>query len=453
MPTMNTAWSWGAVLAIGVVFYYVYTRPTKNSKGARVHTKVPIRQEVPKAPKIKKAKKDGAQSSGDQAEVQKRKNKVSSEESWSAITQAGSSDRDEEEINNREFARQLSSAKAGTQLQAKTQTGNKQKSVKQSRAQEKPATIEIASDANSAAGGDADDDRSSFNSPEFGATAIDAPVTNGGISDMLEEPTPGPAVLRVTAPTNPVQPKKAKAPAATEPVETKKQRQNRKKAELKKMEREADEKERKALLEKQRRTAREAEGRAAKDGSTFTNAQTPSTTVWTAPPKTNGNTEVKPKAIDLLDTSEPSGGKPAQSPAAAGISSEASSDWQQLAAGLSEDEQIRLLNDEDQWETVIDKKKGKKVNHPQQSQPIQIQNKKIDPEDEDGEIKDQKLYEIPLPRKQRGPGSEWEMEVEGKNKNPFVVSQKDTDWEITGPKKQEAPTKETETEETEWEVS
>jgi hypothetical protein len=111
------------------------------------------------------------------------------------------------------------------------------------------------------------------------------------------------------------------------------------------------------------------------------------------------------------------------------------------------------LNDEDQWETVIDKKKGKKVNHPQQSQPIQIQNKKIDPEDEDGEIKDQKLYEIPLPRKQRGPGSEWEMEVEGKNKNQFVVSQKDTDWEITGPKKQEAPTKETETEETEWEVS
>jgi hypothetical protein len=40
---------------------------------------------------------------------------------------------------------------------------------------------------------------------------VAAPVTNGGISDMLEEPAPGPAVLRVTAPTKPVQPKKAKA--------------------------------------------------------------------------------------------------------------------------------------------------------------------------------------------------------------------------------------------------
>jgi hypothetical protein len=39
-------------------------------------------------------------SSGDQAEVQKRKNKVSSKECWSAIIQAGNSDRDEEEMNN-----------------------------------------------------------------------------------------------------------------------------------------------------------------------------------------------------------------------------------------------------------------------------------------------------------------------------------------------------------------
>jgi hypothetical protein len=43
------------------------------------------------------------------------------------------------------------------------------------------------------------------------SSCVAAPVTNGGISDMLEEPAPGPAVLRVTAPTKPVQPKKAKA--------------------------------------------------------------------------------------------------------------------------------------------------------------------------------------------------------------------------------------------------
>jgi hypothetical protein len=256
-------------------------------------------------------------------------------------------------MNNREFARQLSSAKSGTLLPSKTQDSNRQKSVKQSKAQEK-ALVETSSDAtapSSAAGGDADDDRSSSNSPELEATSIDSPVTNGGISDMLEAPAAGPSTLRITSPTNPTQPKKAKAPAASAPTETKKQRQNRKKAEEKKAAREAEEKERKVLAEKQRRTAREAEGRAAKDGSTSMAAKAPSSSAWTGPPPTTSSSakENFPPNLDTYESLE----------AASKKESNSESDWQKVAASMSEGEQLRAFENEN-WEPVQGKKSKKK---------------------------------------------------------------------------------------------
>lgn len=155
-----------------------------------------------------------------------------------------------DENDNRKFAEEYSKKKAGTILPAKSQAGgNRQKSVKQSKANQKAAPVQSSPDItapSSAAGGDADDDQSAQNSPELSATSNDTPVTNDEVSDMLEAPAPGPKVLNITAPINPPQQKKAKAPAF-EPVESKKARQNRKKAEEKKAAREEEEAERKKL--------------------------------------------------------------------------------------------------------------------------------------------------------------------------------------------------------------
>jgi hypothetical protein len=439
MPTYTTVVGWAALIAVGAFFYFAWPSKTSGRRG-RANSKVITRQpEAPKAPKARRLKKDGDQSSGDQANEKNKKNKPPPEEKWTAVAQAPpSSDRDDE-VDNREFARQLTSAKAGTLLPAKAKVGTKQKSVKQSRAQEKTGILETSSDAtgpSSAAGGDADDDQSSLNSPELAATSIEAPVSNGGISDMLEAPAAGPSVLRVTAPTNPTRPKKAKVQADYEPAETKKQRQNRKKAELKKLAREEEEKERKVLLEKQRRTAREAEGRAAKDGSTFMAAQVPANNVWTAPSATsNSNAEDgKGKGIELLDTFSPSNSKTKETAAPEIHNSEsehASSDWQKLASTLpSEEEQLRLaLEDSDNWETVQTKerRKGKKATQPSQSQ--QQEKTAIIPEKEN---------ELPTSDPPRAipsaPGKKWEMHLESSddegNVHQYVKIVQDSEWEV-----------------------
>jgi hypothetical protein len=430
MPTYTTVVGWAALLAVGAFFYYTWPSKTP-SKRSRANSKAIAKQpDTPKATKARKPRKDGAQSSGDQANEKKKALPVL-EETWSAPQ---SSDRDDDEIDNREFARQLSSAKAGTLLPAKAQPGSKQRSVRQSRAQEKPAPVETSSDAtapSSAAGGDADDDRSSFNSPELRASSADALVTNGGISDMLEAPAAGPSVLRITAPTTLPKSKKPKTQAASEPAETKKQRQNRKKAELKKLAREEEEKERKVLLEKQRRTAREAEGRAAKDGSKFMAAKTPATTVWTAPAvATNGKTEAKNEStIELLDTFSPSNSKTAGSSAAEvqySESEQAGSDWQKLASALpSEEEQLRLaLEDSDNWETVQtkEKRKGKKTSQPQQQEKIEVTRE------------EKSSYERPPLVPPTGPGKQWEVHLESTdddgNVREYVKVLQDSEWEV-----------------------
>ncbi|KIN01806.1 hypothetical protein OIDMADRAFT_120728 [Oidiodendron maius Zn] len=409
MPTYTTVVGWLALIAVGAFFYYTWPAKPSGRRG-RAGSKVVTRQfEAARAPKAKRSKKDGDQSSGDQSTDKKKMIKPPPEETWSVIASAPqSSDRDED-IDNREFARQLTSAKAGTLLPAKTKVGTKQRSVKQVRAQEKPVTAETSSDAT--AGGDADDDRSSFNSPELVATSVEVPVTNGGISDMLEAP-----------------------PQTTpDPVETKKQRQNRKKAELKKAAREEDEKERKVLLEKQRRTAREAEGRAAKDGSAFMTAKTPASNAWTAPPEsTNSNvTSAKGNTVELLDTFTPSASKTVAPEIHNSESEHAGSDWQKFASTLpSEEEQLRLaIEDSDNWETVQtkEKRKGKKAAQSAQSQ--SGEKKGTNSEKENSRpIVEQQEY-IPT-----APGKKWEMHLESSdedgNVRQYVKVLQDSEWEV-----------------------
>jgi hypothetical protein len=148
------------------------------------------------------------------------------------------------------------------------------------------------------------------------------------------------------------QPKKDKV---AEPVLTKKQRQNKKKAEAEKAQRMAAEQERKVKEEAQRRTAREAEGRLPKNGSEYTNAAVNgSNSAWK-----NGNPSAKTTQDALstqpLDTFD----KPAKAPAPAAISSQPTKNW--MDSVPSEETQMQMLQEE-QWSTVPSKtKKNKKA--------------------------------------------------------------------------------------------
>ncbi|KAI1820039.1 hypothetical protein F4861DRAFT_92361 [Xylaria intraflava] len=245
---------------------------------------------------------------------------------------------------DRDFARQLSSTHAGTKFNTKKSDDKRQRSVKQSKAQEVTPSKESAP---SSAAGDADDDLSPQASPVI--TAADS----HGVSDMLEPAAPSPSVLRLTGTDSAKKPKERKAKAA-EPVETKKQRQNRKKAEAAKAAREADESDRKVKMEQQRRTARIAEGRPAKDGSGFAAAQK---NAWDSQPA-SGSTPVQ-----LLDTfdreSKPQQAKAVAAAPAAPATKAASDPWSGLP---SEEEQLEMIRQEDSWSEVKTKKKGKKKN-------------------------------------------------------------------------------------------
>lgn len=252
---------------------------------------------------------------------------------------------------NQDFAQSYSKMKTGHQFSAASKSEKqKQKSVKQSRAQEKETPAAPVS-APSSTTGDADDDLSPAVSP------VVAAADNSGVSDMLEAPTRGPSVLRLTPSENPQEPKQKKQKDAA-PVETKKQRQNRKKAEQKKLDREQDEEERKKLEEKQRRTARLAEGRAAKDGSAFMANQE---SAWEA--KTNGQPDFLPvQPLDTYEQPKPAAAKPAAAKPATSGNKGRSDSW--MSTLPSEEEQMaQVMEDSSAWSEVTSKKgkKGKKT--------------------------------------------------------------------------------------------
>ncbi|KAI0171938.1 hypothetical protein GGR52DRAFT_447948 [Hypoxylon sp. FL1284] len=245
---------------------------------------------------------------------------------------------------DREFARQLSNAHAGTKFNTKKSEDKRQKSVKQSKAQEIPDASGGKTSVPSSNAGDADDDLSPQASPVVEA------VNGQDVSDMLEPAPAGPSVLRLTEVDSVKKPKERKQ-KAPEVVESKKQRQNRKKAEAAKAAREQDEKERKVLMEQQRRTARIAEGRAAKDGSAF---MANTRNAWNDK-SANGDSTVQP-----LDTFEQQPKTEAAKPSAPGapVTKEKSDPW--VSGMPSEEEQMELLRQEDSWSEVKTKKKGKK---------------------------------------------------------------------------------------------
>ena len=433
MPTLTTLGGW-AVLILGGAAYFLYQRSKTTDRGRRQGALKQTNKstESRKEQKVRKLRKDDGLSSGDQdirqtEKNQKKKNQRGPKETQSYAAVADPSI-DEDELNNREFARQLSNAKAGTIVAPKSQGAARQRSVKQSRAQEKPA-FETSSDnataPSSATGGDADDDQSSVNSPDLSATTMASPVTNGDISDMLEAPAAGPAILKITEPATPSRPKKAKSQPIIEAQETKKQRQNRKKNEMNKQAREEEEKARKIKEEQQRRTARIAEGRAAKDGSTFMAAKAPSTSAWTAPTAVNGSKNVD-ATVDLLDTYEPSSSNSATTVPAEALYSESEqvgSDWQKLLPTLpSEEEQMRFaIEDSENWKTVTSKEKRKNP-------------KKATPKEDKQSSTDEQDYGVPPVITPTGPGKKWDMTLVHVESNGEVVEQEkevqDSEWEV-----------------------
>ncbi|KAG0649736.1 hypothetical protein D0Z07_3923 [Hyphodiscus hymeniophilus] len=414
MAMTYTVGSWAVIFGLaGLMFYFNYYKPSQAQQAAlsRGVAKGIEKKKEPK--KSRKIRKDDVQGIAVHNEQQPK--------SESTLL-ANEVDHDEEELNNKEFARQLSSTKAGTLMPSKSQDGGRQRSIKQTRAQEKP--VETGSD-NGTTGADADDDRSPVNSPELGARATLA--YDGDVSDMLESRTPGPSVLRLTSPSMPATTKKTKAAGPPEVSETKKQRQNRQKTELRKQMREEEEKERKILLEKQRRTAREAEGRAAKDGSAFMAAKAPTLSAWTGPTETNGNANKTTDIarVDFLDTYTP---KASTSHETSQSESElAGSDWQKVAESISEEEQVRrAMEDSDSWKTVSKDKRKKKIQPAQSTQPTQP----TKPESED-DVSDYAPPRLVAPSK---PGQKWGMtlvtKVADDHYEEYHRDVQDSEWEV-----------------------
>lgn len=366
----STLFGWTIVLAIaGFVGWREWDakqkrllQKTAGQKMQKEQRNVQAKRDVKKDEKVKRQR-----AADSQPEKPKEKETapvaVKEEQPKSSNKKKATYSSDDDAANNREFARQLSSAKQGTKLTAKSKEDVKQKSVKQSRADEakkqptKPVEEpKVVSPPSSTAGIDADDDQSSAASP------VAAPVADSGdVSDMLEKPaSAGPSVLRLTDTEDKKKPQKAKAP---QPTESKKQRQNRKKVEAAKAMREEAEAERKVLLEAQRRTAREAEGRAAKDGSGFMAAQAKGN-VWTGGKDVNGSSnDFLP--VQPLDTAEPSATQPSskttQQKQSGSANKGAKGDtW--VSSIPTEEEQIKMMEDEDSWSTVPAKARKTKKN-------------------------------------------------------------------------------------------
>ncbi|CZT08952.1 uncharacterized protein RAG0_13872 [Rhynchosporium agropyri] len=432
MPTTTTIAGWAAILAVGGAYYWVNGQRKQKNLRSINHKQANKNSEPRKESKAKKSKKESGLSSGDQdvKPTQKKKAKQVAkpviEETVVGTSSSKTADKDEKNADL-EFARQLSNAKNGVVNAPKSQSSSRQKSVKQTRAQEKP--VVEASDngtASSTTGADADDDQSPVASPELSATT----ATNGDVSDMLEKSAAGPSVLRVTAPTNPTPAKKVKQ-QSFEVQETKKQKQNRKKAEEAKAIREAEEKDRKVKLEAHRRSVREAEGRAAKDGSAFMASQAPSSSAWTAAPAvqaTNDTTIPASKKLELLDTYEPSNGHVDTKPVEQ-IKSE--SKLAQELAFIPEDEQLRLATEEsNNWEQVKAKYPRKKK---AENQGLK-ENKAPKDEKTSSSNDDSNDFGVPPVIAPTGPGKKWQMTTVHVEPNGKIVEREeevqDSEWEV-----------------------
>ena len=413
--------SWAVVGIVGAGAAYYYSQSGKSKKGRGRMPTLQQDQSQQRASATRSDSKDIRKKKGkakasdasdpptsDSAEVslastaanpnQKLKNRKKGKQQPSQLAQSSAVDagkeslvdvedvdKEDEEMSNKQFAEQLSGLKIGSSLRKPgTAENDSKRTKKQGKSKElqsdgtngapsKPkqsAAVPDMSTASSTTGADADDDLSLPMSPDLGAIQAITP-SGGDVSDMLEAPSKGPSVLRITQPTNPQPVKQAKPKKVAPEPETKKQRQNRQKNEQKKAMREEADKERRTLLEKQLRTAREAEGRPAKNGLGISHA--PSTSAWDKPSSSQAETPIvtqnRAAKVDnnaLLDTFDEDKSFLGQSAprintGASDRATEHGKAWNRALP--SEEEQMKLMNEKDEdnsWNTVGKGGKGKK---------------------------------------------------------------------------------------------
>ena len=310
------------------------------------------------------------QSSGGKLKKRKGGKKESSQLAESSAVEAAHVDGQEENIDNREFAKQMTGLKTGSSL-AKTE-GSKKQTRKAGKQAELPlnsfdalspdvngaSSSKDLSNASSTTGADADDDLSPAVSPPLGAKPT---ATSGGVEDMLEAPSKGPSVFRLTSIEE--QKRQAKPSKAVQEPETKKQRQNRKKNEEKKLAKEEAERERRVLLERQLRTAREAEGRPARNGV----AVAPKTNAWSkssaglAAPQQASSVLSNGPLLDTFDGNTTDDVADTQSHEPRHVSANDVKVWQNEVP--SEEEQMRIISEmegDGGWNTVAKGGKSKK---------------------------------------------------------------------------------------------
>lgn len=251
----------------------------------------PLRSEpAEKTARKKKArnKPAGPLNSGtESASANEKKRKISAPVAGTGTTSAtGSTEKvasprdDNGTQDDKEFARQLASAKSGVDFKAsnkKSGAKSKSRTVKQSTADlDSPQT----SAETSSTGQDGDDETTPAGSPHFNAVLSSAAPDTSGVSDMLEPTQEGLKSIRLTGKWEDAKPKKPKvATKAPEPVETKKQKQQRRKREEEKERIAQSAKEHQAKGLQQMRTARMAEGTS---NQTKADAFQVPTSVWTA---------------------------------------------------------------------------------------------------------------------------------------------------------------------------
>lgn len=379
MGNMNPYMSWAILLVVVGGLGWYYTNGS-HPKGKTTVNRAPVEKGEAsissKKPKPKPKAKKSPEPSGLSTPTTKPE-----EESRNTPTSAVVPDNNaNDEVDNKDFALRLSKAKDGTSIVPATKNGQskkdrrnqKLKTQQGSGSSEVPGSQE-SNRSSSTAGGDADDDMSPVTSP------IIAPAT-GDVSDMLENPTDGPSVLRLTGDVN--DKKKQKKPQQFKPVETKKQRQQKAKNEAKRLQVEEAEKQRRSLLEKQLHTSREIERQEASRSK----PAAPVNNAWAMPVSEKSNGAAIPPAVpraELLDTFTPvSSGKktngttakaPRQPKTQQENSATQASETAQASKAQagnwtdelpSEEEQMRMLgamSSENEWTTVPKRKKEKKA--------------------------------------------------------------------------------------------
>ncbi len=343
---ITTYGGWAGIVAIAGGYLYLTKRtaappPNKVSEkdqATAASIKKDVKQKTTKANAVESIPSGGEQSETGSKKKNKKKNKETAPVAAAPVQQQApineSDDEDSEEIDIKEFARQMSQKKMGASVEPRPETGSRQRSVKPSRA----------------------------NTAGFNTTSDDA-SNQGGVADMLEAPAGGPSVLRVTSPVNP-QPKKQRQANAQEQAPGAQAKKNAKKAEEKRRQNEEAEAGRLALMERSRRAAREARGETAKNGAQFDKqqmAKAAATSVWKGPEGPN---------------SAPTNGH-IQEAAAPQQSAQIGNDYASLP---SEEEQFRQAIDDTTWEEVPSKKSKNKTKKVEENvkpveAPAAVQNK------------------------------------------------------------------------------